>query len=57
MAYLRSLGPQVHLMQLLAVRAYEPLGTIRLSLYQFRFANRNKLKTSLFGEKENLREK
>jgi hypothetical protein len=38
MPHLRSSVPQMHLMQLLAVRAYEPFGTIRLSLYQFRFA-------------------
>lgn len=36
-AYLRSDVPQLHLMQLLAVKAYEPFGTIRLSLYQLRF--------------------
>ena len=35
-AYLKSAVPQMHLMQLLAVRAYEPFGTIRLSLYQLR---------------------
>lgn len=37
-SHLRSSVPQVHLMQLLAVSAYEPLGTIRLSLCQLRFA-------------------
>lgn len=29
----------MHLMQLLAVKAYEPFGTIKLSLYQLRFAD------------------
>jgi hypothetical protein len=37
--YSRLLGLQMHLMQLLAVKAYEPFGTIKLSLYQFRFAD------------------
>ena len=36
-AYLRSDAPQLHLMQLLPVKAYEPFGTIRLSLYQLGF--------------------
>ena len=38
-AYLRAIGPQVHLTQLVAVRAYEPFGTVRLSLYQFRLSD------------------
>lgn len=33
------MGVQLHLMQLLAVRAYEPFATIRLSLYHLRFAD------------------
>ena len=43
-AYLRSIGAQVHLMQLLAVKAYEPFGTIKLSLYQFRVADEHAAK-------------
>lgn len=38
-AYLRVVDLQRHFMQLLAVKAYEPFGTIKLSLYQFKFAD------------------
>lgn len=41
---MRSLGVQVHWMQLLAVKIYEPFGTIRFSLYQFRVADEHAAK-------------
>lgn len=37
--HLRWVGVQLQLMQLLAVNAKEPFGTIRLSLCHFRFAD------------------